>query len=160
MKTDFGLPLDAVGIYLLMSTIGYTLASFFSGQLASRTGFGRFLLLGALAYGAGFLGIALAPSWVWVLFFGLLGGAGSGVIDASLNRFMAAQSSSMLMNWLHASYGLGATLAPGGLSFLLSIGQSWRVGYQIMAVLQVVMVAAFVLTLNRWEGGLAGKALR
>ncbi len=158
MKADFGLPLDALGIYLLMSTIGYTLASFFSGQLASRTGFGRFVLLGTLVYGAGFLGIALAPGWVWVLFFGLINGTGSGIIDASLNRFMAAQSSSMLMNWLHASYGLGATLAPGGLSFLLSIGQSWRVGFQIMAVLQVVMVAAFLLTLNRWEGGLAGKA--
>jgi fucose permease len=158
MKVDFGLPLDAVGIYLLMSTVGYTLASFFSGQLASRTGFGRFVLLGALVYGVGFLGVALAPSWVWVLVFGLVGGAGSGVIDASLNRFMAAQSSSTLINWLHASYGIGATLAPGGLSFLLSIGQSWRVGFQIMAILQVILVAAFLLTLNRWDNGLTGKA--
>ncbi len=158
MKTDFGLPLDALGIYLLMSTIGYTLASFFSGQLASRFGFGRFLLLGAVIYGVGFLGIALAPAWVWVLVFGLVGGMGSGVIDASLNRYVAAQSSSMLMNWLHASYGIGATLGPGGLSFLLSIGQSWRVGFQIMAVLQVIMVAAVLLTVNRWESSQAATA--
>ena len=158
MKTNFGLRLDEVGIYLLVNTVGYTLASFFSGQIAARTGFGRFLLLGALTFGVGFLGIALAPAWVWVLFFGLFTGLGGGIIDASLNRFMAARSSSMLLNWLHASYGIGATLGPAGLSFLLSIGQTWRVGFQIMAVLQVVMVGAVLLSLNRWESSQVGTA--
>ncbi len=158
MKVEFGLQLDAVGVYMLITTVGYTLASFFSGQLAARAGFGRVLLLGALIYAAGFLGIALAPAWIWVLVFGILNGFGSGVIDASLNRFMAAQSSSMLLNWLHASYGIGATLAPGALSFLLSIGQSWRVGYQVMAALQAVLVIVILVTLNRWEHGLAGNA--
>src|SRR5512147_893704 len=66
MKADFGLQLDEVGVYLLMSTVGYTLTSFFSGQIAARTGFGRFLLLGTVVFGAGFLGIALAPAWGWV----------------------------------------------------------------------------------------------
>jgi fucose permease len=58
----------------------------------------------------------------------------------------------MLVNWLHASYGIGVTLGPIGLSFLLSIGQSWRTGFQIMAFLQAGMVAVVLLTLNRWEG--------
>ncbi len=158
MKTDFGLPLDAVGVYLLINTIGYTLSSFFSGQLTGRLGFSRYLLVGAIVFAIGFLGIAMAPSWAWVLFFGLLAGFGCGVVDALLNRFMAARSSSMLLNWLHASYGIGATLAPAGLSFLLTIGQTWRTGFQIMAVLQAVMVIMTLLAFNRWESSLAGKA--
>jgi fucose permease len=152
MQTGFGLPLDEVGKYLLVNTLGYTLASFFSAQIATRIGFSRFLLLAALVFGTGFLGLAFAPAWGWVLVFGLLTGLGGGAIDASLNLFMSARSSSMLVNWLHASYGIGATLGPIGLSFLLTIGQTWRTGYQVMAILQVGVVAAVLLTLNRWEG--------
>jgi fucose permease len=152
MKTDFGLPLDEVGKYLLASTIGYTISSFFSAQLAMRIGFGRFLLLAAVVFGAGFVGLAFAPAWVWVVFFGLMSGLGGGAIDAALNRFLAARSSTMLVNWLHASYGIGATLGPIGLSFLLTMGQSWRTGFQIMALLQIVMVGVILVSLNHWEG--------
>ena len=158
MQTGFGLTLDAVGIYLLVNTIGYTLASFFSAQITARTGFSRSLLMAALTFGAGFLGLALSPSWGWILFFGLLTGLGGGLIDASLNRYMAARSSSMLLNWLHASYGIGATLGPAGLSFLLSIGQTWRTGFQLMAVFQMVMIGAMLVTLNRWESSQVGTA--
>lgn len=158
MQADFGLPLDAVGTYLLINTIGYTLASFFSAQISTRLGFSKLLLLATVIFGVGFLGVYLAPTWGWVILLGLLGGFGSGIIDASLNRFMAARSSSMLLNWLHASYGIGATLAPAGLSFLLSIGQSWRTGYLIMAILQVVLVGLVLLSLNRWESSQAGTA--
>jgi fucose permease len=158
MQTGFGLALDEVGKYLLLNTIGYTLASFFSAQISARTGFGKLLLLAAVLFAAGFIGLALAPTWGWVIFFGLLTGLGGGFIDASLNRFMAARSSSMLLNWLHASFGIGATLAPAGLSFLLSIGQTWRTGFQIMAIFQIVLVGFVLLSLNRWESSQAGSA--
>jgi MFS family permease len=74
MKTGFGLPLDEVGKYLFINTLGYTIASFFSAQLAMRIGFGRFLLLSAVVFGAGFIGLAFSPTWIWVLFFGILSG--------------------------------------------------------------------------------------
>jgi fucose permease len=158
MKTEFGLPLDGVGIYLLLNTIGYTLASFFNAQISARTGFGKGLLLGAALYAVGFAGIAFAPFWGWVVLFGLMTGFGGGIIDASLNRYLAARSNTLLLNWLHACYGIGATLGPAGLSILLSFGQSWRTGFWIMTGFQVVVVGAILLTLNRWESSQAGTA--
>ena len=158
MQSEFGLPLDGVGVYLLVNTIGYTLASFFSAQFSARTGFSKGLLLGAALFGAGFLGLALAPAWGWVLLFGLMTGLGGGVIDTSLNRYLAARSNTMLLNWLHACFGIGATLGPAGLSLLLSVGQSWRTGFGAMAVFQGIMVGAVLLTLNRWESSQAGTA--
>jgi len=152
MKSGFGLPLDAVGSYLLVSTLGYTLASFFSSQIAKLIGFSRCLLLAALVFGVGFLGLAFAPAWGFVLVFGFLNGLGGGIIDAALNLFMAARSRALLVNWLHASFGIGATFGPIGLSFLLSMGQTWRTGYLVMCILQVGVIAAILLTLNRWEG--------
>jgi fucose permease len=158
MQTEFGLPLDGVGIYLLLNTIGYTLASFFNAQISARTGFGKGLLLGAALYAVGFAGIAFAPFWGWVVLFGLMTGFGGGIIDASLNRYLAARSNTMLLNWLHACYGIGATLGPAGLSILLSFGQSWRTGFWVMTGLQVVVAAAVLLSLNRWESSQAGTA--
>jgi fucose permease len=156
MQTGFGLALDQVGFYLFLNTIGYTLASFFNAQLSARTGFSRLLLIAAILFGVGFLGIALAPTFGWVIFFGFMTGVGGGLLDSCLNRYLAARSSSMLLNWLHASYGLGATLAPAGLSFLLSIGQSWRVGFQVMAIFQALLVGVLLLSMNRWESSQAG----
>ncbi len=158
MQTEFGLSLDGVGAYLLLNTIGYTIASFFNAQISARTGFSKGLLLGAALFGVGFTGIAMAPAWGLVVLFGLVTGFGGGIIDASLNRYLAARSNTMLLNWLHACYGIGATLGPAGLSILLSFGQSWRVGYGVMAVFQVVLVGALLLSLNRWESSQAGTA--
>ena len=158
IQAEFNLPLDGVGVLLLLNTIGYSLASFFNAQVSARTGFSRGLLLGAALYALGFAGIALAPAWWLIISFGLITSFGAGLLDAGLNRYLAARSSNMLLNWLHASYGIGATLGPAGLSLLLSAGQSWRTGYWIMAAMQACVAGAMLLTLNRWESSQSGKA--
>ena len=158
IQTEFNLPLDGVGVLLLLNTIGYSLASFFNAQVSARTGFSRGLLLGASLYAVGFAGIALAPTWWLIISFGLITSFGAGLLDAGLNRYLAARSNNMLLNWLHASYGIGATLGPAGLSLLLSAGQSWRTGYWIMAAVQACVAVAMMLTLNRWESSQVGKA--
>jgi fucose permease len=158
IQREFGLSIDAVGFYLLATTASYTLSSFFNGQITNRLGFGRSLGLAAVVYGLGFLGIGLAPSWLMMIAFGLLSGFGGGIIDAGLNRFLAARSRAILINWLHASYGLGATIGPVIMSAMLGAGLGWRTGYLGMLALQAILAILVLAARNLWEASQEGTA--
>lgn len=58
------------------------------------------------------LGFALAPNfWVlcaWSIPYGL----GAGSVDVALNNYVALHFKSTHMNWLHCSWGIGATIGP------------------------------------------------
>jgi len=76
---------------------------------------------------------------------------GAGSIDAGLNTYVAAHFGEGLMQWLHASYGIGVTLGPIIMTITLTALDSWRVGYRIVGGFQLVLAACFVLTLAMWD---------
>jgi fucose permease len=151
VRSSFGLPLDAVGTLLITTTAGYLLSSFTSGRVVSRMGVGAFLTVGTLLASLGLLGYALAPAWLVMVLLGFLAGMGSGVIDAGLNTYFATHFSASLMNWLHACFGVGATVGPAVMTAILNLGFSWRWGYAVAAFLCGLLALAFGLTRSRWR---------
>lgn len=101
--------------------------------------------------GVALLGYTLVPLWWTVVALGVVAGLGAGAIDAGLNTYVAAHFSERLMQWLHASWGLGMTSGPLLMSAGLALWQSWRVGYWIVGGFQLVLAVGFFLTLSLWE---------
>ncbi|MBI1294657.1 MFS transporter [bacterium] len=151
IRDQFVLSQDRVGALLLASQIGYIISSFLSGRLTMAIGNGRLLTIGALLGGVGLLGYAMAPVWAVMVGIGMLVGFGGGALDSGMNAFFAMNFGPRLMNWLHASFGLGSTLGPILLTALLVGGLSWRWGYVTAAVAQVVIALAFLITRSRWR---------
>ena len=153
IRDSFGVSLDAIGTLLLASTIGYLLSSFTSGRTLTRVGIGPFLMISSVVGGAGFLGYALAPAWWVMVLCGLLAGLGTGAVDAGLNTYFAANHGPTLMNWLHACFGIGATIGPALITVLSSAGYSWRWGYALIVLSEAVLAVCFAVTLSRWRLG-------
>jgi len=151
MRRTFDVPIDALGVMLTASTVGYLTSSFISGWLASRYGMGMFLLFSNLLRGVGLIGYAIAPSWWTLIAFNVLFGLGGGGIDAGLNAYVAAYYSAGRMNLLHACFGIGATIGPIIMTAVLSLGESWQWGYAAVGLLQFVIMLTFVLTLPKWS---------
>lgn len=151
MREEFTLSLDALGTLLIASTVGYFIASFASGRIIARLGIGLVLLLACLASLGGLLGYALLQSWVLLHVFAALAGAGSGLIDSGLNIYFAAHYGPRLMNWLHACFGVGATLGPLVMTAIVNNNQSWRWGYALTAIVYGALALAFALTRDRWR---------
>jgi len=151
IRDDFGLTQDAIGTLLVTQTIGYLVASFLNGRILSRLGIGPFLLTSTLVFGVGLGCYALAPMWWLMALLGLITGLGSGAIDAGLNTYFAANHSPSLMNWLHACFGIGATIGPQLATWILARGHSWRWTYAVVFAVQGVLGIAFALTLKRWR---------
>jgi fucose permease len=151
IRDSFGLPLDAVGILLLAITSGSILASSANGRLVPRFGIGILLIGGALFGTVGQIGIAFAPGWWLVVALGFVSGIGGGIVDSGMNIYVAQHHSARVMNWLHASFGLGATLGPLMMTAVLDADLSWRYGYGVAAAAQFLMVVLFLLTYKQWR---------
>lgn len=151
IQGEFGLPLSAIGILLTLPVILSLGISFYSGQLIAWLGMGRFLLVGSVLSAIGLVGIALSPLWTMLVIFQMVMGAGNSVLINGLNIFVASNYASSRMNWLHASFGLGATMGPILITIVaLDMGMTWRVGYVVMAVVMGAFVMMLLLTLKHW----------
>lgn len=151
IRGGFSIPLDALGMLLTTSVIGYTTSSFLSGWLLSRLGVGRMLAASCLLTGLALLGYTLVPQWWMMVALGVLAGLGAGAIDAGLNTYVAAHFGEGLMQWLHASWGVGITTGPIIMTLGLNALGTWRFGYRVVGVFQIVLAACFVLTLAAWR---------
>lgn len=151
IRANFSVPLDAIGLFLAASVAGYTTASFLSGILLARMGVGRMLATSCFLTGVALLGYTLVPQWWMMVLLGVFAGLGAGAIDAGLNTYVAANFGEGLMQWLHASWGVGITIGPLLMTLGLSVLNTWRFGYRAVGIFQIALAACFVLTLGMWR---------
>lgn len=152
LRDDFDQPLSALGVLLVVGTAAYLLAGLAMGRAVARLGLGG-ALAGATCLGTlALVTYAATPTWAGVVLASALLGAGGGLLDAGLNAHLALSASPRLANLLHAGFGVGATTGPLLMTALLVGGGSWRTTYALLAVVEVVMAAAFWATRASWSG--------
>ncbi len=151
IRNSFSIPLDAIGMLLAAAMTGYMTSSFLSGPVITRIGVGRVLAASCAMTGVALIGYTLVPEWWMMVLLGVVAGLGAGAIDAGLNTYVAAHFSEGLMQWLHASWGIGITLGPIIMTMALAIEDSWHMGYRIVGGFQLALAACFVLTLSMWN---------
>lgn len=151
IRDTFELPLDALGALLISNTGGYMLASALSGRLMARMNVGTLLAGGCGVAALALLAMGGAPLWVVLVALGFISGLSGGAIDGSLNSYAAQHFSPRAMNWLHACFGIGATLGPAIMTAVLAGDLSWRVGFWIVGAAQLVLAICFALTRQLWD---------
>lgn len=145
MRAELAVALNDNWPMLALGTCGSALSNFLSGLALRRLGVGRVLVLTTLLTASVILGYSLAGTFTVLSVLGFFLGLGNGAIDAGLNHFAAAKLSSRHMNWLHAFWGVGVSLGTLLLSSAIALGGTWRSAYSIIALVQLVLAAAFVL---------------
>jgi fucose permease len=150
ISRDLHVPTESVGFILAVFTAGYLSASVAAGFLIARLGVGWLLATSTALASLALCGYALAPRLVVIVGFAALLGLGSGAIDSGLNAYAAGAFGARHMNWLHASFGLGATVGPLVMTSVLAAGVSWRWGYGIVATGQALLATAFAATAGSW----------
>jgi fucose permease len=158
MKTSFHQPVGALGILLACGVVASVVSSASVGRLLSRRGGGLLAGIGIALSALALAVEALAPS-LWVVAFGfVLFGLGSGATDSALNVYAADHFGAREINWMHASYGLGASIGPLLATVMLGDGLSWRWIYGSMAVVLVALAVVLTLARRRWQTPARGSA--
>lgn len=151
IRATFSIPISRLGVILIFGTAGYLVISSLTGPIVRRLGIGKLLCGSTALAGTGLALFAIAPAW-WCLPLGaFVGGLGAGGIDAGLNTFAAERFSARIVSWLHACWGVGATLGPLLITGVLMLELSWRVGYAIVAGVMGLLAVLFACTLSLWK---------
>jgi fucose permease len=159
MSPEFGQPLESVGILLFASTAGYLTISFMVGTVTARIGIGATVLLGAAFIAGGLAATAFAQAFWLLIPILIFTGVGSGLIDAGFNAYISEHHSKRTLNWLHACFGIGATVAPLIVTALLNAQASWRIAFLIVASFCGALTVLFFLIRGQWRV-MAAEAVR
>lgn len=151
MRVSLHEPVGALGILLVFGVIASVVSSAATGRLMSRFRMGWILALGTLLVALA-LGLeATAPS-LWVVAIGsVLFSLGFGAVDSALNAYAAHHFGARHINWMHASYGLGATVGPLLVTALLTNGFGWRPTFGVFSVVIALLAVVFGSARKRWE---------
>ena len=151
MRVSLDQPLAAAGLVTFTVTACTVVSSLASAAVLQRLGTGLVVTISGVLTGVGLLGFALSPSLAWVLVCAVPLGLGAGSVDAALNHFVADHYASRHMNWLHACWGVGATIGPLIMGAALVGAGGWRGAYGVIAGVQLALALLFLVTLGLWQ---------
>lgn len=152
LHAEFGIPESFASVYSVIISVCTGGVSFVSGWLIRKFGTGKVTLVSILITALGLVGISFSPNIYLMLLFSVIMGYGAGAIDTGLNNFVSLHYKAQHMNWLHCFWGVGVTVSPMIMAqFLTGETGSWRGGYRVVAIMQVVIALLVLVTLPKWK---------
>ncbi|WP_340023983.1 MFS transporter [Paenibacillus sp. FSL K6-1096] len=151
IRLDFGAPVDAAGLLSMIVVAGTIISSLASSAVLKRLGTGMVTFISVLVTALALLGFAYSSSVLWVAVLALPLGLGAGSIDTGLNNFVATHYKAHHMSWLHCFWGIGAMLGPILMSRYIAGGESWRMGFLAVSIIQFVLVVVLFFSLPLWK---------
>jgi fucose permease len=149
---DYHIDKVTIGLLFFAFSGGYVLSGIANGPLIHRLGTRGQLTLGAGCYLASALVIGGRPPFPGFVALTLVLGFGAGVLDAGLNAYVTTlPGHTVLLNYLHGFYGVGALLGPLLAAQLVHRHLPWQDTYLVLAALAVPLVVGFALAYPRAE---------
>ncbi len=166
MHLDLSVSLSWSGIIFSIVSVCTVISSLLSDRLTRRFGAGKVTAVSVAMTCVALMGNSLSGSFPLLCLWALPYGLGAGGVDAALNNYVALHYASRHMSWLHCMWGVGAMTGPYVMRAALAAGQSWRVGYRIISVIQLLLTFVLFSSLPKWkqpdndgEGSAVGKPL-
>ena len=148
---ELGVPVSYAGAVSMTVALGTIVSSLLSDRLTWRFGAGKVTAFSVAMTACALFGFSISREYWMLILWAIPYGLGAGGVDASLNHYVALHYSSRHMSWLHCMWGVGASVGPYIMGWVLSGGAHWSGGYRIVGVLQVILTAVLFLSLGLWK---------
>ncbi|KAF5500373.1 Bypass of stop codon protein 6 [Colletotrichum siamense] len=155
----YELPYSFTSLIFLAPFIGHTLSAALNTGLHETVGQRGIAIIGSGCHLAAYIAISLHLPYPALVFIYMLAGLGNGIGDAAWNSWVASNlaDSNMVINSMHACYGLGAVLGPViATTMVVKAGLPWYAFYYFMAGLAGIELVTTSTTF--WSA--TGKAYR
>lgn len=151
MYAEFNVPISYAGAISMIISIGTIISSLQSDRLTKKFGAGKVTAVSVGLTAAALLGFSFSHSFILLCVLAIPYGLGAGGVDAALNNYVALHYASRHMSWLHCMWGIGAAAGPYIMSYVLTGGQTWNMGYRLIGILQIVLTAILLISLPLWK---------
>ena len=154
---EWNVPVSWAGIISLIISAGTVAASLMSNRLTRTWGTGKVTAVSVATTALALWGFSVSGSFGMLCLWAVPYGLGAGCVDAALNNYVAVHYASRHMSWLHCMWGLGASIGPYILAWVLSGGGRWENGYRTIACIQAALTAVLFLSLPLWKDRKSGE---
>ncbi len=151
MHENLGVPIAFAGIITMIIASGTILSSLASERVTRRFGVGLVTAVSVGMTAAALVGFSTSGSFWMLCLWAIPYGLGAGAVDAALNNYVAVHYAARHMNWLHACWGLGASISPFIMSIALTTGLDWSAAYLIVGLLQVGLTFVLLVAVPLWR---------
>lgn len=151
MYQEFAVPVSYSGTVFMIICGGTILSSLNSEKLNCRFGTGKITAISVFLTAIALFGFSISHSFLMLCLFAIPYGLGAGSVDAALNHYVALHYSSRHMSWLHCMWGLGASVGPYIMGFVLQRGEPWNRGYLIVSIIQFTLAIILFCSLSLWK---------
>lgn len=151
MYYQLGAPVSGAGFVFLIIAAGTVCSALMGDRLIRRIGTAKLTFFSTMLTALAILGFSLSKSYVHLCLFAIPYGLGAGAVDAALNNYVVLNYSSRHMSWLHCMWGIGATMGPYIMGWVLSGGESWPVGYRLIFIIQIIFSVILLISLPLWK---------
>ncbi len=158
MRSSYEVPLSYAGIISILVTICIISSSLMAGAVSRKLGTPLVSALSVLLSAFAMLGYAQADSFWELCLFSIPYGFAAGAIDTALNNYVSLNYSARHMSWLHAVWGVGASISPFIMSCSLRWSNDWQNGYWVVGGLQLGLAIILLLSLPLWKRKPAAQA--
>lgn len=148
---EFDVPVSFAGIIFIIISAGTVSSSLLSDYLTRRLGTGKVTALSVLITAVALWGFSVSSQYWMLVLWAIPYGLGAGSVDASLNNYVALHYKSRHMSWLHCMWGIGASVGPYIMSYVMLSGGSWNTGYLSISIIQLVLTAVLLISLPLWK---------
>ena len=151
MRLALDAPLAYAGFLSTFVSVWTIVSSLQCDRITRRIGTGKYTAISVALSAVAMWGFSVSDSYWMLLLWAIPYGLGAGGVDAALNNYVALHYASRHMSWLHCMWGVGASVGPYIMGWVLSGGNHWSGGYRIVGILQVILTAVLFLTLGLWK---------
>lgn len=103
---------DFQGILTFVISLCTIISSFLTAKLVKWFTAKGVVLISILLTAIGLICISYSPNFALIVVSAIPLGLGAGAIDSTLNNYVAINYKAIHLNWLHAFWGVGASISP------------------------------------------------
>jgi fucose permease len=142
---DYGVDKATIGVIFFTFSAGYVLAGATAGSVLHHFGTRAALVAGTGAFVLAGLAIAVRLPYGAFVAVQVLAGFGTGLQESVLNAYLSRlPNAPVLLNRLHAFFGVGALLGPALATWVLG-AFTWPVVWLVLALISVPLLAGSAL---------------
>ncbi|KAG0799442.1 hypothetical protein G6F26_009387 [Rhizopus arrhizus] len=146
VKQYYDIPNETVSLLFLCSSIGFFTSALMNGFIVHRIGQLNTIYMGSCLQLLSYLILMMGFPFPVMAAAMVCTGLGTGITDAAMNVFVASlPMATLMLNILHAVYGVGAMISPLVATFLLEHNLPWKGMYIFLTIASVINVVGVII---------------
>ena len=142
---------DLQGILTASISVCTIISAFLTPKLLPKIKEKGIVLISILLTAVGLILISFSQNFYLLILSCIPLGIGAGAIDTTLNNYVAINYKSIHLNWLHAFWGVGASISPFICAIFLTDLNGWRNAALVLAIIQFSIWFISLLSVPLWK---------